>query len=209
MIVRTFIAIELPKTIQATLAQLQKTLIAQLHNRGPVARVRWADRAKTHLTLRFLGETSQEQAANLQAPLKTICRANPIFSLRLTELGCFPNCSRPRVIWIGVGGDASELLALQGSVEKVVQQTGFEAETRAFSPHITLGRVHQRASADDVRGLGYALQEIIGNEEADRFISTVGEVQGFAVEEITHMRSVLQPSGSRYTSICRFRLNDA
>ena len=206
---RTFIAIELPKAVQATLAQLQKTLIAQLHNPGPVARVRWADTAKTHLTLRFLGETSQEQAAYLQAPLKTICRANPTFSLRLTELGCFPNCGRPRVIWIGVGGDVNELLTLQDSIEKAVRQAGFEADTRAFSPHITLGRVHQRATADNVRRLGSALQEIIGDEVADRLISTVGEVQSFPVGELTHMRSILQPTGSRYTSICRFRLNDA
>jgi 2'-5' RNA ligase len=205
---RTFIAIELPARVQSTLGQLQERLITQFDSSGRVARVRWSSPENIHLTLRFLGETDREQAATLRQQLAGICESGTAFALNLAGLGCFPNHSRPRVIWVGIGGDVAALQALQNHIETGVLRAGFEAETRPFSPHITLGRIHRHASLDDVRRLGRILQAIIEEGETDLVLTTAGGITTFPVQGITHMRSELHPSGARYSAIRRFHFNN-
>ena len=57
-------------------------------------------------------------------------------------MGGFPSVQRPRVLWLGVAGDVEGLRQLQAAVEGIVQSCGFEAETRPYSPHLTI-RAHQ------------------------------------------------------------------
>ena len=80
------------------------------------------------------------------------------FDLRLTSLGSFPHPKRPRVIYIGIQAPA-ELEALQHGIESASRRLGYESEDRAFSPHLTLGRVKQHATASDQQTIRNALEQ--------------------------------------------------
>src|SRR5262249_20105479 len=132
---RTFIAIEMPKQIKAALARLQQDL------RRAQADVSWTRQENFHLTLRFLGEVEERR---LEA-LKQVCAESAAefapFTLRLGGAGVFPNLRRPRVLWAGLAGDVEIAAALQRRLEAGLVSIGFAPEDKAFSPHLTIGRV--------------------------------------------------------------------
>jgi len=103
--------------------------------------VRWVRLDGLHLTLRFLGPTPERLVDRTAAAVREVARAadGPI-DLQLTGAGAFPRADRPRTLWIGVGGDLSELAALAAKAEAALVEAGWPAETRPFRPHLTLAR---------------------------------------------------------------------
>jgi RNA 2',3'-cyclic 3'-phosphodiesterase len=83
---------------------------------------------------------------------------------------------------------------LYGEVEDVCQELGWPKETRAFRPHITIGRVREP------------------NEDAalaDFHLSIKIEPVEFEVSEIVIYESQLQSTGSIYSQIARIPLGNA
>lgn len=107
----------------------------------PSRAVRWVKPANMHLTLRFLGETAESQIDPIAHGLQTALANVSSFSLVLSQLGAFPNKNRPRVIWVGVGGELKRLHAVQASVESALAQLGWLPDRLPFKPHLTIGRV--------------------------------------------------------------------
>lgn len=143
--------------------------------------------ANWHLTLRFLGQVEAEARDRL---LRELSRADlgSAFALELGGLGAFPRPARAGVLWAGVRDGAEPLRELAARVEEVVESAGFARETRAFSPHLTLARVHPPR---DVR-------ETIARGEA--------VTARFAVEEAILYRSHLGGGPPRYEAEARFPL---
>lgn len=125
---RLFVAIELPDR--------QKQALRQLRTEIPAAR--WLPPGQLHLTLAFLGEVAAERTGLLAEALAAIREAP--FELAVGGSGCFPQRSRPRVLWAGVTA-AAGLLRLAARVQAAVRACGLELEERPFSPHITLARL--------------------------------------------------------------------
>ncbi|NTV62244.1 MAG: RNA 2',3'-cyclic phosphodiesterase [Oscillochloris sp.] len=146
---RLFIAIDLPAPVRAALAEVQARL-----RRHDLA-VRWAAIEGMHLTLQFLGETEAQLLPDLRAALARI--PPPSFTLRLSGLGTFPNPTRPRVLWVGLGNDLAPLDELQQAVLDATRPLGFAPEARAFSPHLTLGRTRQEASSAQIQAIASAV----------------------------------------------------
>lgn len=134
---RTFIAVHLPEAARAELGAVSSALAAQM----PPRSVRWVQPHLLHLTLRFLGETAVSQLAPLAAELDRVAARFAPLTLRLADLGCFPNRQRPRVIWAGLEGDLPAVQALQKEIELAVRSLGWPAEDKPFRAHLTLGRV--------------------------------------------------------------------
>lgn len=132
---RTFIAIPIPEECRSMLDQLQQIL------RKSAADVRWVAVPSIHLTLKFLGEVAPGLVPELARLLHQVSKLHGSISLRLFGLGCFPAHKNPRVVWCGVDGNTDKLRRLQMSVESACAELGFSPEERAFSPHLTLGRV--------------------------------------------------------------------
>lgn len=103
-----------------------------------------------HLTLRFLGETPADRLADLAAALDETAARHPLLSLQLAEGGCFPNCRRPRVLWVGLqpaaGSAGDGLLDLQADIECALGRLGWEPEGKRFRPHLTVGRIKNPAA---------------------------------------------------------------
>jgi RNA 2',3'-cyclic 3'-phosphodiesterase len=145
--IRTFIAVELPPEVKAYLGRLSADLAAQLPQRS----VRWVKPERIHLTLRFIGETEKNLMPDLQNMMDETARGRRPFLLHLKGIGCFPNCSRPRVIWVGIQGDLEAAALLKSDLDAGLSELGWEIETRSFQPHLTLGRVKDLQSAADQR----------------------------------------------------------
>lgn len=151
--------------------------------------VRWVPAANLHLTLKFLGDVSP---ANLQFVTQMLAREAgqcPCFSLRIGGTGAFPNSRRPRVIWVGIQAPES-LRSLYRSLEAACTRLGYPPEERAFSPHLTLGRVRQTAGPADLQRIHAALEA-----------SQVGPIGAVNVTSAQLMKSELKPTGSVYTRL--------
>ena len=190
--IRAFIAISLPGPLLEQLGRLQR----QLERAIPPRSVRWVQPAGIHLTLKFLGETPVDKLPAIEAALAALARSAPPCPFTVTGLGCFPNLSRPRVIWVGVQEPTGRLARLQDAVEEAVAPFGFPPEGRGFSPHLTLGRVQRQASRSDTARIGQAVAQ-----------TAVGELGRVPATHFHLIRSVLKPSGAEYTTLSTFTLS--
>jgi 2'-5' RNA ligase len=153
--------------------------------------VHWVRAEGIHLTLQFYGEVTPDVVKGLQAALEQAAATVPPVALTLEGLGVFPNAVRPRVIWVGVGGQVDRLRELQRAVESASGPLGFKPEGRDYTPHLTLGRVPAELKPAERQKLAKALKA-----------TTLGRVGEFRVEVLSLMRSELKPMGAVYTQLC-------
>ena len=143
-----------------------------------------------HITLKFLGEIPESKTAQVADLIKGI--SFKAFTLDFHGVGVFPALSRPSVIWAGVSGEASEMLAVFTEVERGLRRLGFEPERRPFQPHVTLCRVR---SGRNRAQLAEAI-EIMRDE-------------GFGPLKVEHIRfkkSILTRNGPIYTTLAESRV---
>ena len=188
--IRAFVAIELSDEVKRALKTLQGKLKSV--SRAPV---KWTDPEGTHLTLQFLGNIDSALLNKISGGLETASHGIHPFRLRVSGLGVFPGPARVRVVWVGLTGDLEILGRLQKNLESALEPLGFKPEARAFTPHLTLGRVRDDARPDERQVLG----QIIGEtKETIDVIFDVGAVYLF--------RSQLQPTGAVYSKIATVEL---
>jgi 2'-5' RNA ligase len=137
-LIRAFVAVELDTGMQDRLGELIETL------RGRIRDVRWVRPEGIHLTLRFLGYARRDVLDRLVPELRGGASECAAGAATVAGLGTFPEGGRARVIWIGISVPPS-VMRLQLACERAAVAAGFEAETRAFRPHLTLGRWKQPA----------------------------------------------------------------
>lgn len=184
-VVRAFIAIDLSPQISRRLEQVAE----QLKGRMPGLPVRWVQVENIHLTLKFLGDVSLANLEVLKKILQSEVSRHSPFEISVGDLGAFPSLRRPRVIWIGVEAPP-ELKAVQSSIEIETSRLGYTREDRAFSPHLTLGRVSRGATPQDT----HKIAEILSTYQ-------VGFLGATRVQTVHLYRSDLQPGGAVYTRL--------
>jgi RNA 2',3'-cyclic 3'-phosphodiesterase len=164
-------------------------LIAQLKPKCPSAR--WIRPEAMHITLKFIGDTADENRASLAAALAQIHSPQPV-EMHFRGLGFFPNEHRPRVFWCGAesSANAAEIAAEMG---RALIPFGIEAETRPFTPHLTLARFKE----GDARG-AMAIAEAAREFQAKDFGS-------LRTSEFHLFQSKLARSGAEYTLLQTFR----
>ncbi len=87
-----------------------------------------------HFTLKFLGEISEDERAEIVKNLSKI--SLPSFDIHIKDLGVFPEFNFIRIIWIG--GYSQELNKLAEEVDKGSINI---KSNEGFVPHITIARV--------------------------------------------------------------------
>jgi 2'-5' RNA ligase len=179
---RAFIAIELPETIREALAREQARF------RAVSSDARWTRPEGIHLTLKFLGEISTEQEAQVKEALGAIERFEK-FNVSVKGFGFFPDAKRPRVFWAGL--DAPPGLArLSEQVEKALEPLGFPKEIRAFRPHLTLAR--------------FKIPRPQPKLTATLAASGASDLGTFEVSEFFLWESRLSPAAAEYRKVARF-----
>ena len=184
-ILRAFIAIEIPESIQTA---IQKETVS-LRSAADSSLVRWIPPANIHLTLKFLGDVSTTNLQFIKQMLTQECAQNFSFDLEIGKLGSFPTPKRPRVLWVGVRAPA-EFDKLQQTIESAAARLGYAPETGEFSPHLTIGRVRQNLTDSGMQKVRTAL--------SSNHVGMLGTVKVSAV----HLyKSDLQSTGSVYTKL--------
>jgi 2'-5' RNA ligase len=188
--IRAFIAISLPETIQHKLSFTQDLL---RENTGDQV-VRWVKPSNIHLTLKFMGNIPETDVAILKQKLSGDVSLHPQFPLSIQGVGAFPSFRMPRVIWAGLQ-EVDGILRLQQSIESRMRELGYDSEERPFSAHVTIGRVSQHATRQQIENCGLAVSKC-----------TVGSLGSFIVESVDIYRSELKPDGPSYIRLHKFYL---
>ena len=186
---RLFIAAELPPNIKAELVDTQARL------RRANLPVIWAAPGTMHLTLRFLGETSVALIPNLDRAIRAGLAPHSAMTLRLSDMGAFPNDRRPSVVWAGVGGAVELLQRAQAGIEATLGGLGIVPEPKPFHPHLTLGRLRREADPEQQQRLGDVI----------RSLPPLAPLE-WTVERVVPFRSELRREGPVYTKIADCRL---
>jgi 2'-5' RNA ligase len=124
---RLFVGIDFPPELKLRLSLLCTG----------VPGARWVDPGNFHLTLRFIGEITEDLAGDVDEALAGVKASR--FALQLAGIGVFGG-RRPHALWVGVERSA-ELVRLRDRIEQALIRAGLEPEQRKFAPHVTLARL--------------------------------------------------------------------
>jgi RNA 2',3'-cyclic 3'-phosphodiesterase len=185
-IIRAFLALDPPEEILREIGRVQDRLRKQIHGD-----VRWVRPEAIHLTLKFFGDIPERDLANISAVVGKAAAGVMPFDLTIGGVGVFPDRYRqPRVIWLGMGGEAARLVTFQQGMERALQGIGFPREERPFMPHLTLGRVLTPKGLTGLKGV---------LEKGE--MSTAGR---FTASGLCLFKSDLTPRGAIYTRLAEY-----
>ena len=134
-LIRTFVSVSVPKEI----VNIQSMLKSTIEPKG--VKVRWVMNGKMHLTLKFIGNTTQGSIDNLNEALFNAVKSAKVINLSISGTGAFPVKGRPNVLWLGIKGDIDELKQLTVNINNSLEPLGFITEKRDFLPHVTIARI--------------------------------------------------------------------
>ena len=124
---RLFTGLEIPDDVANTLSLL----------RGGLVGARWISPENYHITLRFMGDIDDDIAADIYDALQNTGRAP--FAITIEGLDVFGG-DKPRALVARVE-PTPQLMELQAEQERLLRRMGLPAETRKFTPHVTLARL--------------------------------------------------------------------
>ncbi len=180
--IRAFVAVDTSKEVKAELGRLVQELISLTR-----LKVKWVKPEQMHLTLVFLGEVSADFIEKAKIELGAVAERFSPIRCQLAGLGAFPEPARARVLWSGIKTGETEIKELQKEVSRALARIGYVPEKRAFTPHLTLGRIRESGDVRFIEGLD--------------FVSSLWQV-----EEVILYKSELNPTGPVYTPLARFPL---
>ena len=100
---RIFLSIPVPNMVK----NIKQMLISTCENER--VEIRWVKHNNLHLTVQFLGLASDEKVIEIRKEVENIVSSINPFVLIVSETGCFPNTSKPSVLYLGVGGNIEAL----------------------------------------------------------------------------------------------------
>jgi len=123
---RLFIALDIDESIRERIGLFQDGV------RGFAEEAGWVRPESLHVTLKFIGEKSDDAVSDIQRALAQI--AVNKFSLTFRGVGFFPTAKSARVFWVGIES-GPELSALAQKVDAAIERLGIPKETHAYTPH--------------------------------------------------------------------------
>lgn len=187
--VRLFVAIEIPLEVKDVVCKMTVSLKESIND------VRWVSAERIHITLKFLGSVMKESIEKIEKVMGPLCAAYPPMDLSLGDLGAFPGLTRPRVVWVALGGETERLTTLQSEIEKGCADIGFPEEKRAYMPHLTLGRVKSYKGVRKPNNMEKIFREV-----------NLTDIPHFRADSVYLYKSDLTPDGAVYTQLKTFPL---
>ena len=180
--IRSFLAIEISEKLKQEARSFVDTIRERYSGFRFIPYQHW------HLTLHFLGQVELKEIEALQERLtaEALKDVEP-FTISLEGFGTFPSGQKPRILWIGIGGDQSGLLTLKQRLDLVLRKLHFKIEKRSYHPHITIARS---------KGEGVPLP-----------FKPELQFKGQEVEEIRHVtlfKSILSTQGAEHITLGTF-----
>jgi 2'-5' RNA ligase len=138
---RLFAALDVPPAAAAQLRPLRDAPEAE------ALAVRWTPPTNYHVTLRFIGTASEDDAVRYAEALSGL--AAPGFEARVEGLTVFPSRTQPRVL-VGHVRPADAARRVFAAVDAALRGAGLGPPDHAFRPHVTLGRFGDDADPEAV-----------------------------------------------------------
>jgi 2'-5' RNA ligase len=191
---RIFIALDITEEIRRRIERF----IEGLQNFAPD--VHWVRPESLHVTLKFIGEKSDETVKSIKQALNSISATS--FALTFRGYGFFPSVRSARVFWTGIES-GPEFAALAALVDESTASLNIPREDHPFTPHLTLAR-----------GKSAAPQGRRGDAPNERFAKLQEKLSAFGVPDFGTMtahefflyQSRLSRDGAYYTKLAKFAL---
>jgi 2'-5' RNA ligase len=181
--VRTFVAVFPPP-------EVREALVGAARELPVVGAVRWIRPENVHLTLKFLGDITEEELLDpVAGALEVVCRRHEPFEAEPGAFGAFPSAGRARILWAGIDEGSDRLRALAEDVETSLEPLGFEREDRTYTPHLTLGRARARPVVLET-------------------VEAPSTVPNFTVRDMKLLQSVPGGAGVTYSTLATYPLSE-
>lgn len=182
MVIRSFLAFELPPDIKETVTRVSGEA------RRSTLDVRWVNADNIHLTVVFLGDIKADNIPEMRDVIQGVVSPYSPFNISLKGIGLFPNRRRPRVLWLGLHGDIERISYLKDALQKQMLPFGIKEEKRRFKPHLTLGRFRKPKS---------------GHDQVEEFLERYADLKSpiCSLKELILFKSDLRPGGAVYTKL--------
>lgn len=193
---RLFVAVDIDDAIRERITRFLEGMS------GFAEEARWVRPESLHVTLKFIGEKSEEEVEDIKRALEAI--EVSAFEMSFRGYGFFPGARAPRVFWVGVEG-GSQLTSLAAAVDEKLAGLDIAKEEHAFTPHLTLARgaggsgSPRRQKGDHPNRSFQRLQEKLAAFPAPDF-------GAMTAREFFLYQSRLSRGGSKYTKLASFNL---
>jgi 2'-5' RNA ligase len=173
---RGFIAVEIEN----------KPLITNFRNelKKTGAEMKLVEKDNLHLTLKFLGNTKEEDIERISKIMEQSVAEIKPFKILLKDVGVFPSRNYIKVVWIGIENRDS-LVCIANNLEEKLQELGFKKEKKNYVPHLTIARVKTSKNKEE-------LLKVIEKYQGTSF----GEQE---IRDLKLFKSELTPKGPMYT----------
>jgi RNA 2',3'-cyclic 3'-phosphodiesterase len=179
---RLFVALDLPDQARNAITDFT----SRMRRCFPAAH--WVRVEGIHVTLKFIGEVSEDLWPPITEALARVKSAAPV-NLEFSGTGFFPDAKRPRVLWISIQASPN-LTEIAANIDARLGKLGIPQETREFRPHLTLARL------DNTRGIEKLHAALQGSSESNFGSLRTGEMHLY--------QSELGKGGARYTRLKTF-----
>jgi 2'-5' RNA ligase len=180
---RTFIALELPERVRKEIFKE----FENLKNLG-LASGNFVERDNFHLTLKFLGDISEETIVKIKEKLSEVDFSK--FEMTTGKIGFFPSEKYIKVIWIEL--ISNQLKFIKDIVDEKLSEIGINKDEREFSSHVTVARIK-------------------AIKDKDKFLEKIKELKikklKFEIDKICLIKSELMREGPVYKTLEEFKLH--
>ncbi len=177
-LIRVFISVSVPKEI----INIKEMLKSKVDTRG--IKIRWVRDGNIHLTLKFIGNTTEESIDSINNAIHDLVKDTPFINLSISGTGCFSKRDRANTLWVGIKGDLDKLEQLILNINNKLEPLGFPIERRKFLPHIAIARINPNQKK---------------KPDISNFLNTTFMELPMKIVKINLMQSQSFPKGSFYT----------
>jgi len=174
MLRRIFLAVNLSTEVKSKLLLYKE--------KWPDLPAQWITPDNLHITLIFLGNTSEKELKEIEDIVREVASRHKPFSFSLSKIAYGPTAKQPKMVW-ATGEQSTELTTLQRDLAGALHQE----EKHPFSQHITLARIKEW----EFRKIEFEEQSMI-KEEISLKVS---------VSSVEIMESKLKRTGAEYSII--------
>ncbi len=179
---RTFFAITVNADCEQAITAYQTQLQQLIHSK----KINWIKSTNLHITLRYLGNTTQEQVAHLINAVNDAINLPAAFNVQINPATFFPDKDNSHVIILKIT-ENQQLLQLHKIIDSIVVQENFVPTKRVFIPHLTIARLNTHIQHELLDTVAFAPLQL-------------------PVSQFVFFQSITWPEGVEYRPLYRFRL---
>ena len=147
---RLFFALWPTDKVRQSLVELISQLPRQINGRA-------IQPQNLHVTLHFVGQVTEPTKDCMHAAAQSVNAQT--FQLNLDCFGHFP---KAKILWMGSQNTPAQLTQLHKKLGVAIENCGFNSDTRAFSPHVTLMRKCRKPdTAQSEFSLPWCIEEFV------------------------------------------------